>query len=173
MKKSLDILCSRDVIVWRLLRGYAILLIGLALSLCLASCTSRTVYSEFQDVPHSGWAADSAFSFTFDITDTLSAYDLLIHVRHTQQYPYQNMWLFVEGVTPTGSGTDTIEFYLADQRGQWLGNGWGNLREMPVLYMHNVTFPASGSYTCRISQGMRDETLRGINDIGLTIETIK
>ncbi len=135
----------------------------------LAGCGTRIIYAEQQPIPITGWEADSAVHFTFNITDTLAAYDLLIHVRHTQQYPYQNMWLFVEGVTPMGTDCDTIEFYLADQRGQWLGNGWGNLRDMPVLYMQNVTFPA-GSYTCTIRQGMRDEYLRGINDIGLTVE---
>ncbi len=136
----------------------------------LASCGSRTIYSEYQSLPITGWEADSTLQFTFSITDTLAAYDMLIHVRHTQQYPYQNMWLFVEGVTPTLAKADTIEFYLADQRGKWLGNGWGNLREMPVLYMQQVTFPTAGEYTCRIQQGMRDECLRGVNDIGLTVE---
>ncbi len=135
-----------------------------------ASCGKRTIYSEYQAIPHSGWEADSAVAFTFTITDSLAAYDLILHVRHTQQYPYQNMWMFVEGVTPTGALVDTIEFYLADQRGQWLGNGWGNLREMPVLYIHKMVFPASGDYTCRIYQGMRDECLRGINDVGLSVE---
>ncbi len=133
------------------------------------SCGKRVVYTEFQSLPLAGWAADSVLQFTFDITDTLRTYDVLIHVRHTEQYPYQNMWLFVDGVTPTVSA-DTIEFYLADQRGKWLGNGWGNLREMPVLYMQQVSFPRTGTYTCYIRQGMRDACLRGINDIGLTVE---
>ncbi len=136
----------------------------------LSSCGNRTIYSEYRAIPLSGWGADSVVQFTFDVTDTLSAYDVILHVRHTQQYLYQNMWLFVEGVTPTAAGEDTIEFYLADQRGQWLGNGWGNLREMPVLYMQKVVFPHSGVYTCKIRQGMREEYLKGVNDIGLTVE---
>ncbi len=136
----------------------------------LASCGNRTTYSEFLTIPHSGWQADSAVVFTFTVTDTVAAYNLILHVRHTQQYPYQNMWMFVESTNPLTANTDTIEFYLADQRGQWLGNGWGNLREMPVLYQHKVVFPVSGEYTYRVYQGMRDECLRGINDIGLSVE---
>ncbi len=145
--------------------------VGVLCIILCTSCNSRTIYSDFQSLPIEGWSADSAMQFTFNITDTLTEYDLLIYVRHTQQYPYQNMWLFVEGITPTTSGIDTIEFYLADQRGKWLGNGWGNLREMPVLYMQQVVFPVSGDYTFRMKQGMREEYLRGVNDIGLTLKT--
>ncbi len=141
----------------------------LLVGLCVA-CSKRTVYSEYQNLPVTGWEADSAVHFTFCITDTLATYDVLIHLRHTQRYPYQNMWLFIDEVTPTLSKSDTIEFYLADQRGQWLGNGWGNLREMPVLYKQRATFPAAGEYTYTIHQGMREDCLRGVNDIGLTIE---
>lgn len=105
-------------------------------------------------------------TFTAAITDTINPYNVIISVRHTQQYPYQNMWLFVE----RAGEMDTIEFYLADQRGRWLGNGFGNSREMPVLYQRAVVFPVRGEYTYRIWQGMREDDLRGVQDIGLIIE---
>ncbi|MCM1034226.1 MAG: gliding motility lipoprotein GldH [Paludibacter sp.] len=131
--------------------------------LCCVACEQRTVYSEIRSLPLSGWNADSVLHYEFEITDTATCYNVLFYVRHTQQYPYQNMWLFV-------NENDTIEFYLADQRGRWLGNGWGNLREMPVLYKHKLCFPHSGTYSYDIRQGMREECLYGINDVGIKVE---
>ena len=130
------------------------------------ACNRGVVYSEYRPVPLSGWDADSALVFGVEITDTLSSYDIILHVRHTQNYPYQNMWLFMD----TPAGRDTIEFYLADQRGRWLGNGFGNIKEMPVLYGHSVSFPRSGEYRYVIMQGMREQRLRGVHDVGLTVE---
>lgn len=131
-----------------------------------SSCNSHVVYSDYRPIPLRGWEADSVLTFEINIQDTLSEHDILLHVRHTDAYPYQNMWLFLD--TPTGS--DTIEFYLADQRGRWLGNGFGNIKEMPVLYGQSVVFPHSGVYRYTIRQGMREETLPGVHDIGLTVE---
>lgn len=137
------------------------LILFLASVLC-ASCHQRTIYSEVRTLPLAGWNADSILNYEFEITDTLATYDVLLYIRHTQQYPYQNMWLFVNN--------DTIEFYLADQRGRWLGNGWGRLREMPVLYQHKMVFPFAGTYSYCIRQGMRERLLQGVSDVGLKIE---
>lgn len=140
----------------------AIGIVGCLLAVLFFSCKGRVVYSKASILPRSGWHADSVLTYRFDIQDTTAYYDVLLYVRHTQQYPYQNMWLFV--------GTDTIEFYLADQRGRWLGNGWGELREMPVIYRHNIQFPRSGEYVYTIRQAMRDTVLTGVSDVGITIE---
>jgi gliding motility-associated lipoprotein GldH len=65
---------------------------------------------------------------------------------------------------------DSIEFYLADQRGKWLGSGVGAIVEMPVLYKQNVRFEQKGTYRYEIGHGMREDVLIGINDIGIRIE---
>ncbi len=132
-----------------------------------ASCGTRTIYSEYQPIPLAGWEADSVLNFTYTITDTLTPCDIFLSVRNSQKYAYQNLWLFVSGLNET---PDTFEIYLADQRGVWLGSGWGNLRERTVVYMQNYIFPAAGEYTFTIQQGMRDCPLYGISDIGFIIQ---
>lgn len=76
---------------------------------------------------------DSVVRFDYTIEDAQPDYQLLVYVRHTERYPYQNMWLFVED----SLRQDTIEFYLADDRGQWLGNKHHGFIEMPVLLESN------------------------------------
>lgn len=97
--------------------------------------------------------------------DTNISYDILLCVRHTEAYPYQNMWLFTEW----NRQKDTIEFYLADDRGRWLGNYSGKLIEMPVLYEQQFIFPDTGYYQFTIQHGMRQQQLRGISDVGIII----
>ena len=130
-----------------------------------ASCSTDIVYSRFAPMESKEWNADSAVRFDFLITDAAASYRMLVYVRHNERYPYQNMWLFIND----GVRRDTIEFYLADDRGKWLGDQHHGFIEMPVLYEQEKQFPDTGQYTLSIEHGMRDSLLRGIMDIGLEI----
>lgn len=173
-------------------RGIIGIIVLSSLFTALTACDRNTVYSEFHSVPLREWYVDSVLTYRFDIADTLSTYQVLIYVRHTQQYPYQNMWLFVDwdkkeqGLYMQSDSTDsvldsvcaniqtteqdTIEFYLANDRGEWLGNGKNGLTEMPVLYEENYRFSHSGEQVVRIAHGMREEPLRGISDVGIVVK---
>ncbi len=146
-------------------------LVLLTSSLLLAACTRGVVYSEFKDVSPFGWDKDSAVTFTFRVTDTLQPYNVLLHLRHQDNYPYQNMWFFLTSTNPQGTVTsDTIEFYLADDRGRWLGNGRNGHVSMPVLYEQNYHFADTGAYTLSVRHGMRKERLRGVCQVGMEIQ---
>ena len=85
-------------------------------------------------MPVSGWHQDSVLHYVVPVSDTLSTYDILLSVRHTTQYPYQNLWMFItEWQDSACLLSDTIECYLADDRGRWLGSGI-NTYEMPLIY---------------------------------------
>jgi len=141
------------------------LTILVALAVSLSSCRNDIVYSHFSPIPSEKWHVDSVAHFDYTITDTQSDYRMLIYVRQTERYPYQNMWLFVNN---EGKG-DTIEFYLADERGRWLGDTKHGFIEMPVLFEENKHFADTGTYHMTIQHGMRDSVLRGVTDIGVEI----
>jgi gliding motility-associated lipoprotein GldH len=150
----------------RLVIGHWSLLIGLiATALSLSSCRNDIVYCQFMPISSEKWEVDSVAQFDYSIEDTKSNYRMLIYVRHTERYPYQNMWLFVDD----NGHRDTIEFYLADDRGQWLGNRHHGVMEMPVLWEDTRQYADTGHYSLTIRHGMRDTLLRGITDIGLEI----
>lgn len=86
-------------------------------------------------------------------------YTVQLNIRHTENYPYQNLWLFMN---------DTLEIYLADDHGRWLGNSKNGLVEMPVLLEEDYVFSADTTYFT-IRHGMRDSLLRGVTDIMLSI----
>ena len=135
------------------------------LSTILTACRSDIVYSKFYPVASAQWHMDSVAHFDYQIADTAADYRMLIYVRHTERYPYQNMWLFVDN----NAHRDTIEFYLADDRGRWLGDKHHGFIEMPVLLEEEKHFSDTGAYSLTIQHGMRDSLLRGVTDIGVEI----
>ena len=137
----------------------------IAVSLTLFGCNSNHVYYEYKPVDLDGWNKDSAVAFAYNVSDTTSLYDVIIHVRHNENYRYQNMWLFIN----TNEQNDTIEFYLADERGRWLGNGHKSLIDMPILFEENKQYADTGAYVLSIRHGMRNDELAGISDIGVEI----
>jgi len=128
------------------------------------------VYSEFVAIPSGEWDENQLPEFAFNIADREAAYDILLYVRHTERYPYQNMWLFVRG---NRQYMDTVEFYLADDRGRWLGDKHHGFIEMPVLLEDNYHFPDTGRYYFAVQHGMRDSLLRGVTDVGIEVIRVK
>ena len=143
-----------------------ILFVGL---LALSSCQPRVAYSDFRTMPIEGWHEDSVLTFETDIHDSMGIYDVLIVVRHTNQYAYQNLWVFVDTYTDLGiSQRDTIEATLADDYGRWLGSGI-NRYELPLLYIDNMSMPTHQT-RFTIQHGMRTEWLKGITDVGVVVK---
>lgn len=143
------------------------------ISLLAIACTKNEVFFQYKSIAQQGWTKDSVYSFDIPITDTLATYNVYVNVRNRGEYPYQNLWLFLHKMSPDSTIVmDSIELYLADQRGRWLGTGIGSVMEMPVLYQQNIRFSRKGTYQYEIGQGMRDDVLKGINDIGIKIEKV-
>ena len=149
------------------------ILSAIAILLLVVGCTGRDVYFNYNPVSSNGWSKDTMYIFKVSITDTASAYNIYVNVRNRGEYPYQNLWLFMKRISPDTIQTkDSIECYLADQRGKWLGSGIGSVMEIPVLYQENVRFHKAGVYKYGIVQGMRDSLLMGISDIGMRVEKV-
>ena len=68
---------------------------------------------------------------------------------------------------------DKFEITLADPAGKWLGGGFGGLKTREVIFRRNVFFPVSGNYKITIQQGMREDVLTGISDVGVRIEKLE
>jgi gliding motility-associated lipoprotein GldH len=150
------------------------IILGLFAVLALASCNKNTVYDDFKELPAKGWSKDSSAVFTVPVKDINSSYRVLINVRNRGDYKTQNLWLFLSFQRPDKTiKQDTVECYLADNSGKWLGSGFGSLYEMPVLYLKDMKFSQAGNYTFTIKQGMRDSVLVGINDIGLEVQKVQ
>ena len=135
------------------------------------SCDSNRVYEKYEDIPDFEWSQDHVLRFEVDITDTIQAHDLYVNVRNSGGYQYSNLWLFVRSTSPDNQISDRkLELKLADKTGQWFGSGFGDLFDLQVPYQQKYVFPKSGKYVFEIVQGMYDEKLKGIANVGIRIE---
>lgn len=142
---------------------------------CLAmlwACQHSITFQEQKSIPSEAWHYQDFIEFSATIHDTISLHRLYLDVRNTTDYPYSNLFLFLDIKFPDGRLLrDTIECTLADRRGQWTGSGFGRYRINRFLFRDDVWFPEPGDYLFRVHQGMREDTLKGIADIGVRIET--
>lgn len=146
---------------------------AILISLFLTSCLNNDVFLKYKTITSLGWNKDSLYTFDVPIKDTTATYNLYVNVRNRGEYPYQNLWIFLSKMTPDSiESKDSVECYLADRRGKWLGSGVGSVLEMPVLYQQKVKFDKAGIYRYKIGHGMRDSVLIGINDIGMRVEKV-
>ena len=137
----------------------------------LFSCSRSVVYNEFQSIKDKLWNKKNEYYFNFEIKDVSVPYDVSLQLRNSEIYPYQNIWILYEESMPSGehSVKDTIEYMLADDFGKWTGNGITLFQNRLPLKSHYI-FPDTGKYTISIRHGMRDDKLKGIEDVGLFIE---
>lgn len=137
----------------------------------ISSCDRRKVFEDYRKLNPDGWNKDSVVVFNVPITDTTRNANLYLDIRNKGNYPYSNLWLFLSIKSPDGKQvTDTVEFTLAEPSGRWKGSGLGGLYDNQILYRKSVYFPHKGDYRFSIKQGMRDNVLKGINDIGIRVE---
>jgi gliding motility-associated lipoprotein GldH len=149
-------------------------LLVVILMLLFISCDPNQVYEENREISEYSWHKDSVIHFSVNIQDTINPHNIYVNVRNTSQYAMQNLFLFITTTSPNGSTlTDTFECYLADDRGKWTGNGWGDIYDNQFVYKQNIRFPISGNYRFEYVQAMRTETLEYISDIGLRIEKVE
>lgn len=136
-----------------------------------SACMERTVYHAYQFIPAQGWSKRDTLIFQVPIPDSLKTLKLFAEVRNENSYAYQNLYLVVAHnlQDSTAFRTDTLELTLADKSGKWTGTGWGRLFQSTLPIGTAVT-RHSGNYTFRISQGMKDESLVGVRDIGVRVE---
>ena len=138
------------------------------------SCDRTLVFEKYKAIPEAGWHKDSLVVFNIPLEDTLQNHNLLINIRNKTSYNYSNIWLFIEILQPDGELLkDTFEIALADPSGEWLGEGIGGLKTRQAIFRRNVRLPVSGEYTVTLQQGMRQEVLKGIHDVGFRIEKVK
>ena len=147
------------------MRNWAILLVAVI----LISCKKNT-YENYYSFANNGWNADSIVCLTYTISDTTKKYNLSIKIRHTVDYKFQNLFLFLGA-----SSKDTIEIMLANKSGKWLGEGVSDVREFEYILNKERIFLKKGEYKLRIEQAMRHgaaekiEKLEHILDVGLMV----
>ncbi|MCX6242716.1 MAG: gliding motility lipoprotein GldH [Bacteroidetes bacterium] len=142
-----------------------------ALILALLACNMNRFYRETQCIPDGIWNSKEKVAFSVNISDTAKRYSLYINLRNDVNYPFANIYMFLDTRFPDGRiARDTVECQLADYDGRWLGKGSGSIKSNRFLFQKAVRFRQKGNYAFTFEQAMRTSELKGIRDVGLEIE---
>ena len=135
----------------------------------IISCSHNEIFFEYHSFNNSEWSRENPAVFRVNIEDNLHPYNLSVELRNNNSYAFSNIWLFVEYKMPDGiSRKDTINAELADVYGKWYGKGL-SLYNLSIPYETSYLYPDTGVYVYTIYQGMRENTLKGISDIGFKV----
>ncbi len=135
------------------------------------ACDSSVFHSQTVHIKNSEWKASDTLFYTFNSSDTLTAYDFYFEVRNTTDYDMQNLYLFITAYYPGNTfSRDTAECILAAPDGKWFGKGMGKHKDNRFLFRKGVRFRKAGNYTIAVNQAMRKDPLLGISDIGILIK---
>ena len=141
----------------------------------LASCGKNVVLDELYSFKDSRWHMDSVLTVVWEPEQSEDPVFMSMYIRHSTEYPYNNLFLLRSIESTQGvEYTDTVNVALADPLGVWNGTGMSNLKTLEIpIGQGAVRFRDDERYTLKITQGMRDTVLYGIQDVGVQFEQVK
>lgn len=145
----------------------------------LLSCDKKRVFDDYRTIEKQ-WHKDSVVSFDLPEVDVNKKYNLFINLRANRDYPFNNIFLIVLMEHPGKTTTaDTLEYQMADENGNMLGDGFSDIKESKLFYKENVRFK-KGAYRVKIRHAVRETgkisgppALKGISEVGFRIESIE
>lgn len=145
--------------------------LGLAfmMAVCLASCTTNTVYDSYSHTPLTGWEKNDTLTFCVPKLREAGLYNQSVGLRMTNAFPFTSISLIVEQrILPKGRVvTDTLKCYITDARGNFLGDGVSSYQYLVPLRKEMLN--KGDSLRITIRHNMKREILPGVSDIGFKI----
>jgi gliding motility-associated lipoprotein GldH len=148
--------------------------LGILLFICFVSCKKIDVYEKQVTIPNFEWSKTFVPTFQFDNAISNNQNFVFAVIRHTNNYPYNNIWVRLTATSPKDSiivKDINIPLTTNNQNKEWAGVGMDDLFEVRAKLS-----PFSGevgNYTFKLENIMRDNPLPEIMNVGLRIEKIK
>ena len=138
----------------------------------VSSCTGGYKYSDYREVAPTGWPYGESFDYIVTGRDSLITGTLMVSLTHDNSYEYSNIWLEVTVPVDSSLTVDTVNVTLCDPYGNWYGNGMpGHYQFTDTLLARPLTLADSSRISVR--HIMRVDTLRGISQVGISVEPVK
>lgn len=139
----------------------------------MVSCKQQVgVFEKNTAIPSYNWNKNFAATGSFNITDTLSSYNIYLVIRHADSYQYNNIWLNVGLKSPGDSlYIQKINLSLGNDATGWEGSGMNDIWEVrKLLNGQPRRFIKKGTYSYEIRHIMRENPLKGIMSAGFRVE---
>jgi gliding motility-associated lipoprotein GldH len=142
----------------------------------ISACTWTTgVFEKNLDFRGLEWPASIKPDISFEITDTVSAYNVYIVIRHTDAYHFNNMYVRATVQEPgeTKGRTGDYDLQLATNGKGWIGTAMDDIYDARLLIQPNTRFRKTGTYHIVLEQLMREDPLQNVLSAGLRLEKVQ
>ena len=141
-------------------------------SLLLLVCCNTNTESSYHVFEEDHWHSDSIITLNHSVVDSITKQNLYLKIRHTTDFEYQNIFLFVD----FQDKRDTVEVTLSEKNGKWLGSGFGDIKEVEYCFAKEIIFSSKKTSIFAVEQAMRYgeqpaiTNLKGIIALGIKIK---
>lgn len=137
------------------------------------TCSNDTIRSSYRDFEN-GWELNDTVFFKFNSFPDKKC-DIQFYIRNDNNYEYSNLFMIAslneDNILIT---KDTLEYLMADKGGNFLGSGYGNIRESFLIWIDEYDFKKGSDYLITLNHAMRKngeekglETLSGVVSLGI------
>ena len=151
-----------------------IFIVHCSLFILFSSCSKeKIIFEKNYDIAQHQWLYKDSLSFSFDVKDTTAAYDIELTIKHDNNYPFQNLYTTISTVFPNNARVlQTLNLDLADNTGKWDGSKDAMNRVSTIFktkIKSDAFFSVLGKHTITLSQFTRQDTLSGVESVGLAL----
>ncbi len=119
------------------------------------------------------WSLNDTVSLEFENADTSAIFRLYFPITFTEDYSYSNVYLYALVTSPSGDiNLLPARFDLIDNTGRWFSEPSGEEFYFNLSVEDGLSFNQFGSYSVKLFQYMRDESLCGIRSSGIVVSKI-
>lgn len=150
-------------------RGGVVRWIAVLTILMLGSCHYAAYQKQMQtkEIPEEGWSAKQHISFDSFVEHSRTPHTLYLYIRYNSRYAYTTLPLTVRLRSALGwSATTTLALPLTEEPGVWSGEGYA-LRQQLYKISPAERPPHPGLYTIELSQATGQDSLTGIETVGV------
>lgn len=131
------------------------------------SCSN--VFSDHQKIDDMQWHRSDVKTFEVDISEN-GEYDIYFTMRHSTGYPFRNIGIKIEQITPDGTKlSKDADFSVVDENDQYTGDVIGQLWDIEELFSKKTPL-IKGKYIFKISHIMNSDPVILVMDVGLLIK---
>lgn len=144
------------------------------LSLILFACGPTYVIDKTYDIANNEWTYTDSLHFEFEIKDTLKLYDLIIELKHSTDFAYQNLYTQIHTTFPDGMRLNKpVSLEIANPAGEWQGKCSSKSCTIEIPIQQGAYFNQIGNYAITLEQYMRENPVKGVQSVALKVQETK
>lgn len=152
--------------------NFYLVVVGLCLLQVLGGCDGNVLVDTNLGLPKRNWTYVNKAKATVEVKNAAEKHNIYFKLRHTAEYRYANIYVLFHLKVGGKTVSRRYEYKLAEADGQWRGSGSGNLYTYELPLLTNYSFGAPGKYELEIEQNMRDNPLKEVSDVGISVSRV-